>query len=214
MTVDSCPSAEYDLHLHTYWSYDGTAHPECYFKCARELGVRCIAVTEHHVLDSLEDVLAVARRYPEVRAVPAAELTVTTSVGNVDLLCYGFPEQRSPELTEVLDRYHAWQRAAGDAISEGMRALGHDFSDSDRLQLLKSYRPPEAIDLQGNTHVMSSLLRDYFVQQGFIAKPEDYGELTSRMREKVPSPPYPAVDSVVPAVKEAGAVVAIAHPVR
>lgn len=211
-TTGALPPAIYDLHLHSYWSYDATARPECYFKCARELEVRCIAITEHHVLDSLEDVLAIAQDYPDVRVIPAAELTVTTSVGNVDLLCYGFPEQRSRELTEVLNTYHDWQRAAGEAVSTGMQALGYDFCDSHRLQLLQSYRPPEVIGVQGNTLVQTDAIRDCFVERGFIPRAEDYGDLMSRVRENALFPPYPDVANVVPAVKEAGAVVAIAHP--
>ena len=31
--------APYDLHLHSYWSYDATAEDEAHFKRARELGV-------------------------------------------------------------------------------------------------------------------------------------------------------------------------------
>ena len=87
--ADSCIDL-YDLHLHTYWSYDATTHPENYFKRARELGVRCLAVADHHILDSLEEVLEIAQDYPDVRTIPAAELSVTTSLGAVDLLCYGF----------------------------------------------------------------------------------------------------------------------------
>ena len=212
MTMNAHPAATYDLHLHTYWSYDATGHPEYYFKCARKLGVRCIAITDHHVLDSLEDVLSIAQSYPDVRTIPSAELTVTTSLGSVDLLCYGFIEQRLPKLTEVLNMYHDWQRAAGEAISEGMQALGHDFSSLHRLQLLQSYRPPEAIDVQGNTHVKNALLSNYFVEREFIAKAEDYRGLMIRLRETVCFPPYPDVAKVVPVVKEAGALVAIAHP--
>ena len=52
----------YDLHLHTYWSYDATANPENYFRRAREIGVRCLAIADHHVLDSLEEVMEIARR--------------------------------------------------------------------------------------------------------------------------------------------------------
>ena len=85
----------YDLHLHTYWSYDATTHPENYFKRARELGVRCLAVADHHILDSLEEVLEIAQDYPDVRVIPAAELSVTTSLGAVDLLCYGFSREPS-----------------------------------------------------------------------------------------------------------------------
>ena len=78
----------YDLHLHTCWSYDATAQAESYFRRARELGTRCLTITDHHVLDSLPEVVEVARAYPEIIAIPSAELTVTTSIGSVDLLCY------------------------------------------------------------------------------------------------------------------------------
>ncbi|MCK5801179.1 MAG: hypothetical protein KAI66_00035, partial [Lentisphaeria bacterium] len=93
-----------------------------------------------------------------------------------------------------------------------MQALGHDFSDLHRLQLLQSYRPPEAISAQGNTHVQNGILRDYFLDRGFMSKVEEYGDLMRRVREKSHFPPYPDVSKVVPAVQAVGAVVAIAHP--
>ena len=48
--------ATYDLHLHTYWSYDALANPEAHFVRARALGMRCIAITEHHLIDSQDEV--------------------------------------------------------------------------------------------------------------------------------------------------------------
>jgi len=202
----------YDLHLHTYWSYDATAHPENYFKRAQELGVRCFAVADHHVLDSLEAVRQIALDYPDVRVIPAAELSVTTSIGAVDLLCYGFPRELPKKLQQLLDTYHAWQRAAGEARSEGLQALGYDFTDAHRLELLQSYRPSKAIEVQGNTHVKNAVLRKYFVERGFIDREEDYAELMNRARRAVCFPPYPDVADVVPLVKQAGVLVAIAHP--
>lgn len=202
----------YDLHLHTYWSYDATTHPENYFKRARELNLRCFAIADHHVLDSLEEILEIAQGYPDVRVIPSAELTVTTSIGSIDLLCYGFPREFPAELRQVLDAYHEWQRAAGDARSKGLQALGHDFTDAHRLELLKSYRPSKAVELQGNTHVKNAVLRQYFVERGFIDKEEDYSALMSRARDAVRFPPYPNVESVIPVVKQLGVLVAIAHP--
>ena len=203
----------YDLHLHTYWSYDASTNPERYFQRARELGVRCLAITDHHVLDSLDEVQAIALSYPEVRHIPSAELTVTTSRGSVDLLCYGFPAQGMPEeLQGVLRAYREWQREAGAARSRGMLALGHDFSDAHRLDLLRSYRPTKAIDLHGNTHVKNQVLCDYFVARGFISSQKEYAPLMKRVQEKAPFPPYPHVTDVVPVVKQVGALVAIAHP--
>ncbi len=212
MTKPTPSCATYDLHLHTYWSYDATTHPESYFKYAREHGIHCIAITDHHTLDSSEELFAITPHYPEVRFIPSAELSVTTTFGAIDLLCYGFPQQRSPQLTEIFNRYHEWQRATGAAFSEGMLALGYDFTDAHRLELLQSYRPAHTIALQGNTHVKGAFLCDYFIKRGFITSPEEHINLINRLQKKVPLPPYPNVESVVTAVKEAGAVIAIAHP--
>ena len=113
MSNPSDHRAAYDLHLHTYWSYDATAAPERYFQQARALGMRCIAIADHHVLDSQDEVLEIAAAYPDLRAIPSAELTVTTSIGSVDLVCYGFPRQISSELQAVLDEYHDLGRGFG-----------------------------------------------------------------------------------------------------
>ena len=212
MNASEHSPASYDLHLHTFWSYDATAHIENHFKRARELGVCCIAITEHHVLDSLADVLECAKDYPKVKTIPSAELTVTTSIGSVDLLCYGFPLEFPPELQKLLDNYHAWQQAAGAARSSALQALGHPFSDADRLELLETYRPSHVTTVQGNTHVKNQVLRDYCVDRGFIANAEDYTELMARAHARVPVPHYPRVEDVVPVVKGVGVKVAIAHP--
>jgi predicted metal-dependent phosphoesterase TrpH len=204
----------YDLHLHTYWSYDATAHPESYLSQARALGLRCIAITDHHVLDSLPEVLRLAASYPDVQTLPAAELSVTTSIGSVDLLCYGFPDLFSSELQDLLNTYHAWQRAAGEAWCEGMQALGYDYSAAHRQALLESYRPPKTIQLQGYTHVKNQVQRRYFLERGFIAAEGEYTALADRFRDRVHLPPYPHVETVVPVLKRAGILVAIAHPYR
>ncbi|RKX36048.1 MAG: hypothetical protein DRP71_01755 [Verrucomicrobia bacterium] len=211
MNIDRPPST-YDLHLHTSWSYDATASPERYFKRAGELGIRCLAITEHHVLDSLPQVREVAKRFPEIRVIPAAELSVTTSFGAIDLLCYGFPSKTTEAVQEVLEHYHTWQRACGSAVSEGMQAIGFDYTDQRRCDLLKSYRPAEAIDLQGVTHVKNQRQLDFFLAEGYIRDETEYRPLLERAAREVPPPPYPAVDEVVPAVQAAGVLVAIAHP--
>jgi predicted metal-dependent phosphoesterase TrpH len=206
--------ASYDLHLHTYWSYDATTDPERYFSRASALEMRCIAITDHHVLDSLDEVLRIAARYPDVRAIPSAELTVTTSIGSVDLLCYGFPRRLTAELQRALELYHDWQRAAGEAWCAGMQALGFEYTNAQRIELLASYRRLEAIEVQGPTHVKNQVQRRYFVERGFIDAEDEYATLVDRFRERVAFPPYPRVENVIPVVRRAGARVAIAHPYR
>lgn len=204
--------APYDLHLHTYWSYDASAKLENHFERAVATGVRCLAITDHHILDSLPDVVAASAKYPNVCVIPSAELTVTTSIGAVDLLCYGFPVDIPTSLRRVLDAYHGWQQETGAAICAGMQALGHDYTDAHRGELLKSYRPQPTLNVQGYTHVSNGVQRDYFVERGFIEKADQYRAVLQRAREQVSTPLYPGVDFVIPAVKELGVVVAIAHP--
>ncbi|MBR2374212.1 MAG: PHP domain-containing protein, partial [Lentisphaeria bacterium] len=56
----------FDFHLHSEWSYDATAPVEYYFSEAAKRGMSHIAITEHHQMDSLPDVLAAAKKYPMV----------------------------------------------------------------------------------------------------------------------------------------------------
>ena len=212
MNSSEQPKAQYDLHLHSYWSYDATAEVEDHFKRASELGVRYIAITDHHVMDASAQVLACAARYPHVTAILSSEITVTTSVGSIDLLCYGFPRELTPPLQALADLHHHWQQATGAAWSKGLQAIGYTFSDADRLALLQTYRPAHVIALQGNTHVKNEVLSDYCVEHGFIANSEEYSDLKIRMRQAVSPPPYPPADEVLPILKEAGIKVAIAHP--
>jgi predicted metal-dependent phosphoesterase TrpH len=162
----------------------------------------------------LDEVQRIAEGYPDVRAIPSAELTVTTSIGSVDLVCYGFPRHISAALQGILDVYHEWQRAAGAAWCKGMQALGLDYTDAQRVALLHSYRPPKAIDVQGHTHVKNQVQRSYFVERGFIEGEDEYSGLVDRFRERVAFPPYPSVDRVIPIVRQAGVRIAIAHPYR
>jgi predicted metal-dependent phosphoesterase TrpH len=208
--------ASYDLHLHTYWSYDATAHPRRYFERARALGVHCIAITDHHVLDSLSEVQRISASYPDVWAIPAAELSVTTSIGAVDLLCYGFPIESPREAPQgvqgLIEIYHAWQQTAGEAWCKGMQALGYEYTDAHRRVLLESYRPGKTIRVQGYTHVKNQVQRRYFLERGFIAAEDEYTDLVGRFQYIVPFPPYPRAEDVVSVVKQAGVRVAIAHP--
>lgn len=209
----SADIAPYDLHLHTWWSYDATANIEDHFIRARDLGIRCIAITEHHHLDSLPSVLNTAKRFPEIRTIPAAELSVTTSSGAVDLLCYNLPiDIEGTPLGAVVERYLQWQRDVGAAVSKGMCQLGFPYSDEVRRELLQTYRPKEAIAKQGITHVNNNVQRRFFLKQGFISREEDYKALVARAAGTVPFPPYPDAADVVDAVHASGGKIAIAHP--
>lgn len=204
--------ASYDLHLHTCWSYDATADPCGYFERGRELGVKCIAITEHYNLDSLEEIGSLQSSYPDVKIIAGVELTVSTSIGAVDLLCYGVPVSPRGKLAEILGEYRSWAVAEGRAKSEGMRALGFPFDDGVRRKLLQTYRPERVLRRQGLTRMRRSLERSHFMANGYIQSESEYRGLCEKLHNVVPAPAYPSVRGVVDAVKEAGGLVVIAHP--
>lgn len=207
-------ASTYDLHLHTSYSYDALASVEEVFAASREAGLRCLAITDHHVVDGLPKVFETATQYPEIRVVPAAELTVSASIGNVDLVCYALPFRTSSALDPIYREYHEWQRAWGQAQVAALQTLGYDYTNKHRAEVLASYRPADIISLQGLTHVRNGTLREYFLQRGFIESEEGYYELLARSYEVEAFPPYPDVRRVAPAVHEAGGLIVIAHPQR
>lgn len=204
--------AAYDLHLHTYWSYDALAAPASYFERARELGVRCLAVTEHHNIDSFGELVPLAAAFPDVRWIPAAELSVQTSFGPVDLLCYGLPVRPAGALADVLAEYHQWQNRAGATRIRALAFLGLAYDEAEHRRLLQTYRPAPVLEKQGLTPLGGPMETDYLRQRGFITRPEDRRALARRLPPELDFPPYPAVTAVVPAVRATGALVVLAHP--
>lgn len=201
--------ALFDLHLHTCWSYDAFSRPADYFRFAMEKKVRAIAVTDHHLMDGYSEVLKAAAAYPETGWIAGAELTVHCPLGNFDLVCLNLPLRPGPELAAVFELYRNWQVAFGTAFSRNCCERGYAFDDEARLELLRSYRPPEAIGRQGNTHVRNGIVRQYFLDRGFCS---DEAQFNTMRQTFTDMPDYPEYDRVIPAVKKAGGVVVIAHP--
>lgn len=201
--------ADYDLHLHSQWSYDATAAISDYFRLGRKRRVRALALTDHHLMDGYEELAGVAAEYPEVGYVAGAELTVHTPTGSIDMVCLGLPKQPTPELAGVFDQYRAWQCAYGSAISANLVRMGHNFTDAERLKVLRSYRPERIIARQGCTHVKNAILRQTLLERGVAA---DLDGLLAVLRQFRDMPTYPEYDAVLPAVRRAGGVTLIAHP--
>ena len=206
------PCASYDLHLHTCWSYDATVTVEELLAAASSAGVKRIAITDHHIADGLDEAVATAENYPDVLLIRGAELTVNCSIGSVDIVCLGFTPEAVEALSEVWEAYHEWQREFGAALTAGVRALGLEYTDAHREELLASYRPKRALAVQGATHVANKMQRAYFIERGFIASDEEYGPLLAAAGKQIARPPYPSAEFVLPRVREQGALVVIAHP--
>jgi predicted metal-dependent phosphoesterase TrpH len=130
----------------------------------------------------------------------------------VDFLCYGLPDEPTPDLARALHAYHVWQQEADVARQWGIQALGFDFTERHHRDLIESYRPPKTLMVQGYTHARNGTMREELIRRGIIRTEEEYAPLLRRAAEVVPFPPYPPAEQVLPAVRACGARVAIAHP--
>lgn len=72
--------ADFDLHLHSEWSYDAKNPIEGCFGIAQKKGMRALAITDHHLMDGCDEVPEVAAKCPEVGYLSGAELTVHCGV--------------------------------------------------------------------------------------------------------------------------------------
>ncbi|NLZ63992.1 MAG: PHP domain-containing protein [Lentisphaerae bacterium] len=206
------PQACFDFHLHTHWSYDATASVKQYFQDAQRLQLRAIAITEHQTMDSWEDIQEAARQFPSVRYVPAAEMTVTCSIGSVDMVCLNLPVPTPPELEAVFARYRKWQCDYGDMLSEFYIKEGIPADREFRHTLLQMYRPRKCIEKQGITHVQNGVWRKTMLLNGWIKNQEELIRLEKKRWDEGYRIPYPEAESVLPLIRKLGGVVFIAHP--
>lgn len=211
-TMIEANTPRFDLHNHTYWSFDASAPAEAYFECAEKRGVTCFAITDHHHMLSAGEIASAAAKYPHIRAIRAAELTVVTSLGTVDLLCYGLPAQPEGSLKRLIEENILRQQENGEETSKAMQALGIPYLAEHRRQLLLSYKPWHVVERTGLTHVGARFQRTFFIKQGWAESEEEYGELFSKMTTLRNGPRWPDVEEIVAAVREAGGVIVLAHP--
>ena len=207
--------AQYDLHLHSLWSYDACTPLEYYFSRAKELNLRAFAVTDHHNFDAFEEILETAKLFPGVGFIAGAEMTVKSPVGCFDLVCLGLPRTPPEKLRRIFDAYHALQREWGDSLCRLLQERGHSYTREDRQKLLRTYRPERTFAVQGVTHVRNEIQRDYLIAQHHIKDEKEYGELSWRAMAGDDS--YGSIrllegSDIIDAVHDAGGIVLIAHP--
>ena len=79
-----------DLHIHSYYSADGTGSPDQLFKIFSKLGIKTFSLTEHNSISHIDNCLEIAYQYPEICFIPGVELSVTLSdqKQEIHFLCY------------------------------------------------------------------------------------------------------------------------------
>jgi predicted metal-dependent phosphoesterase TrpH len=197
--------------LHSYWSHDSTIAPEAYFRHADQLGLKCIAITDHDVFDVGPELDELSAKYPHIRAPRSVEMLVRTSVGMVDLLCYGLPDPIPADLAPILAEQHERVAAQSSRLAAGLTAMGYDPTEF-------VVRPDNVVAVQGQSLRNAGKSGAAMVAKGLFATVEEYtavmDEAAMRGREllgKV-SLPRPRAEAFIPVIKATGALLVLAHP--
>ena len=91
-----------DLHIHSTAS-DGRLNPADIVRQAAEQGLSAIAITDHDSVDGIVPALVAAKAFPELRVIPAIELSTDVPQGEVHVLGY-FIDYADREFQVTLER--------------------------------------------------------------------------------------------------------------
>jgi predicted metal-dependent phosphoesterase TrpH len=124
-----------DLHIHTIYSYDGTASVPAVLRRAKELGLNVIAITDHDEIAGALEAMKLASTYG-IQVIPGIEITTA------DLLAYNITEKVPPQLSveETILRVGA---LGGFCIAAHPMASGMGMNSLNAISIVKILRNPK-----------------------------------------------------------------------
>jgi predicted metal-dependent phosphoesterase TrpH len=149
-----------DLHIHTIYSYDGTAPVAAVLNQAKEAGLNVIAITDHDEIKGSLKAFDLAPRFG-IEVIPGIE--ITTAEG--DLLALFVTEKIEPNLSLIGTLLKVGE-AGGICIAPHPMARGMGMKSLSRASIHQAMQHPEAsrillgietynataLDRESNTH--------------------------------------------------------------
>ena len=129
-----------DLHIHTIFSYDGTATVPAVLRCAKELGLDVIAITDHDEIAGALLAIDLAPHYG-VEVIPGIE--ITTADG--DLLAFFIKEKVAPGLS-LVETVLKVRELGGVCVAPHPMAGGMGMKSLNAYTIFKALRKPEVAD--------------------------------------------------------------------
>ena len=123
-----------DLHLHTIYSYDGTATVPAVLRRAREIGLDVIAITDHDEIGGALEAVKIAPHYG-VEVIPGIE--ITTAEG--DLLALFITEKVDAGLS-LIETVLRVRELGGVCIAPHPMASGMGMKSLSAFSILKALR--------------------------------------------------------------------------
>jgi predicted metal-dependent phosphoesterase TrpH len=129
-----------DLHIHTNYSYDGTASVASVLRKAKEIGLNIIAITDHDEIDGALEAVGLASHYG-IEVIPGIE--ITTAEG--DLLAYFITEKVEAGLSYV-ETILKVRKLGGVCIAAHPLAGGMGMNSVKADTLTRALRIPEVAE--------------------------------------------------------------------
>lgn len=123
-----------DLHIHTIYSYDGTATVAAVLRRAKEIGLDVIAITDHDEIAGAQEATTLASHYG-IEVIPGCE--ITTREG--DLLAYYIKEKIKPGLS-LIETLLRVRDQGGVAIAAHPMAGGMGMKSLKPYSILKALK--------------------------------------------------------------------------
>jgi hypothetical protein len=129
-----------DLHLHTIYSYDGTASVSAVLYRAKQLGLDVIAITDHDEISGALKALELAPNYG-VEVIPGIE--ITTADG--DLLAFFITEKVNAGLS-LIETVLRVRKLGGVCVAPHPMAGGMGMKSLNARTILRALRNPQVAE--------------------------------------------------------------------
>ena len=192
-------SALVDLHLHTTAS-DGRLSPTELIHLLASQGLKQVAISDHDTTEGLAEAFAAAEEFPDMRIIPAIELSTDIPGDEVHMLGY-FLRHEDEELQKILREFRMGRLERGRMMVEKLATLGIKI-EWERVQEIAGEGSV------GRPHIALAMVEKGYCKEPKDAFPEYLGRNGSAYVERSKMTPPEAVDMLI----RFGAVPVLAHP--
>jgi len=190
----------YDLHSHSMAS-DGTLSPTALVERAAEQGVDVLALTDHDVLDGLEEATRAAENSC-LRLITGVEISVSWGGRVIHIVGLGF-DPEDPVLRSGLADLRAQRECRAEVIGQRLAKLG----------IAGAYSG--ARDLAGGQIVTRSHFAHYLVNEGVVSNFQAaFRRYLRHGRPAYASCEWTSLERAIEWIRGAGGQAVIAHPAR
>jgi predicted metal-dependent phosphoesterase TrpH len=192
-------SALVDLHLHTTAS-DGRLSPTELVHLLASQGLKQVAISDHDTTEGLAEAFAAAEEFPDMRIIPAIELSTDIPGDEVHMLGY-FLRHEDEELQKILREFRMGRLERGRMMVEKLATLGINIEWA-RVQEIAGEGSV------GRPHIALAMVEKGYCKEPKDAFPEYLGRNGSAYVERSKMTPPEAVEMLI----RFGAVPVLAHP--